>query len=236
MTSYMSVLFYAHVHAKRVKKPLAQCYVSSCSTKLHPPSRHRQILIRCRVRHPAECTLQVRMMKGSGFIRRDLSWIFVALALRLHICRKEYRHISNEEIVNSNKTFPFLATVYFQITYSVLVESNIRYIAFGNIALTCVLGKQSSKTPSTKGNTGSGIIANIPIEVLAPFKIRVYYKFRKSYCGVKITSYDRTLTTMGFSVSARLIHIESGPSLPFHCIVLNESGTTSTARQWWVSW
>ena len=89
--------------------------------------------------------------------------------------------------MDSNKTFPFLATVYFQITYSVLVESNIRYIAFGNIALTCVLGKQSSKTPSTKGNTGSGIIANIPIEVLAPFKIRVYYKFRKSYCGVKIT-------------------------------------------------
>ena len=161
---------------------------------------------------------------------------FCGTGIKAASLSKRIQTYFNEEIVNSNKTFPFLATVYFQITYSVLVESNIRYIAFGNIALTCVLGKQSSKTPSTKGNTGSGIIANISIEVLAPFKIRVYYKFRKSYCGVKITSYDRTLTTMGFSVSARLIHIESGPSLPFHCIVLNESGTTSTARQWWVSW
>ena len=106
--------------------------------------------------------------------------------------------------------------------YSFLVESNIRYIAFGNIALTSVLGKQSSKTPSNKAFTGPGIITDIPIEVHAPFKIRVYYKFRKSYCGVKITSYDRTLTTMGFSVSAKLIYIESGPSLSFHCIVLND--------------
>ena len=126
--------------------------------------------------------------------------------------------------------------MYFQIMHSVLVETNIRYIAFGNIALTSVLGKQSSKTPSTKAKTGPSIIADIPIEVHALFKIRVYYKFRKSCCGVKITSYDRTFTTMGFAVSARLIYIESWPSLPFHCIVLNESGTTSTARQWWVSW
>ena len=112
----------------------------------------------------------------------------------------------NEEIVNSNKTFLFLATMYFQIMYAVLVESNIRYIAFGNIALTSVLGKQSSKTPSTKANTGPCIIADIPTEVHAPFKIRVNYKFRNSYCGVKITSYDRTLTTMGFPVSGRLIY------------------------------
>ena len=57
--------------------------------------------------------------------------------------------------------------------YSVLVELNIRYIAFGNIALTSVLGKQSSKRPSTKQYTGPVIIADIPIEVHAPFKIRV---------------------------------------------------------------
>ena len=161
---------------------------------------------------------------------------FCGTGIKTASLSKRIKTYFNQEIVNSTKTFLFLATMYFQIMHSVLVESYIRYIAFGNIGLTSVLGKQSSKTPSTKTNTGPSIIADIPIEVHALFKIRVYYKFRKSYCWVKITSYDRTLTTMGFSVSARLIYIESGPSLPFHCIVLNESGTTSTARQWWVSW
>ena len=103
--------------------------------------------------------------------------------------------------------------------YSVRVESNIRYIAFGNIALTSVLGKQSSKTPSTKTYTGPGIIADVPIEVHAPFKIRVYYKFRKSYCGVKITSYDRTLTTMGFPYQQDLFILnldQAYPSITSH--------------------
>ena len=161
---------------------------------------------------------------------------FCGTGIKAAFLSKRIQTYFNDEIVNSNKTFLFLVTMYFQIMYSVLAESNIRYIAFGNIALTSVLGKQSSKTPSNKANTGPGIIADTPIEVHAPFKVRVYYKFRKSYCGVKITSYGHTLTTIGFSVSARLIYIESGPNLPFHCIVLNESGTTSTARQWWVSW
>ena len=98
--------------------------------------------------------------------------------------------------------------------HSVLVESNIRYIAFGNIALTSVHGKHSSKTPSTKANTGPSIIADIPIDVHALFKIRVYYKFRKWYCGFKITSYDHTLTTMGFSVSARLFILNLDQAYP----------------------
>ena len=107
-----------------------------------------------------------------------------------------------------------MATMYFRIMYSVLVESNIRYIAFGNIPLTSVLGKQSSKTPSTKAYTGPGIIADIPIEVHAPFKIRVYYKFRKAYFGVKITSYDRTLTTMGFPYQQDLFTLNLDQAYP----------------------
>ena len=38
------------------------------------------------------------------------------------------------------------------------------------MTLSKVLGKQSSKTPSTKANTGPGIIANIPVEFHAPIK------------------------------------------------------------------
>ena len=94
MTSHMPVLFYAQVHAKRVKKPLVQGCASSYSKTLYPLSKHLQILIRCRVRHLAECTLQVRIMKDSGLIRRDLPMIFVTLALKLHLCRKEHRHMS----------------------------------------------------------------------------------------------------------------------------------------------
>ena len=38
------------------------------------------------------------------------------------------------------------------------------------MALSKVLGKQSSKTQLTKANTGPGITANIPIEFHAPIK------------------------------------------------------------------